>query len=212
MKLLQRLFYFIGIACLLFVVYYRVWFLRQPERNVPTETTAFISPANGKIVAIKKYNTSLLDETKQETGVIRLWTQDVDTSGTIISIQMNVANVHYQRASTDATLIDKRHVPGDFKNAVVMSNDFGIRFENEHNEMLFETPSGTKYKLVQIAGFVARRIEDFLSPNQQVKKGEVIGLIKLGSQVTVVLPQSANVVANIGDVVTDGETILARID
>jgi phosphatidylserine decarboxylase len=212
MKIVQRLLYFIGIVCLLFVVYYRVWFLRQPERNIPTDATAFISPANGKIVSIKTYNTTLLDETKQETGVIKLWTQDVDTAGTIISIQMNVANVHYQRASTDATLIDKRHVPGDYKNAVVMSNDFGIRFENEHNEMLFETTSGTKYKLIQIAGFVARRIEDYLTPDQKIKKGDVIGLIKLGSQVTVVLPKSAVVTAKVGDLVIDGESILAKID
>lgn len=42
-----------------------------------------------------------------------------------------------------------------------MSNP-AATFENEHNIMLFQTPSGTKYKVIQIAGTMARRIESFI--------------------------------------------------
>jgi len=74
---------------------------------------------------------------------------------------------------------------------------------------LLETPRGTKYKVVQIAGFLARRIEDYLQPNQSLHQGDVIGLIKFGSQITVVLPHTAKVLAKKNEVVVDGESVLA---
>jgi phosphatidylserine decarboxylase len=47
-------------------------------------------------------------------------------------------------------------------------------------------------------------------PNQVVKQGDVIGLIKLGSQVTVLLPHDVTVLVKNGDVTVDGETILGK--
>lgn len=192
------------------IFYYRFWFLRQPERNIPQNESVFVSPCNGKIVSIKPWNRESLVETKGEFGAINVWTKDVDTAGTIVSIQMDVTNVHYQRAPVSSKLISEEYVPGSFNNAVQMSNEYGIRFENENNQLLFETASGKKFKVIQIAGFLARRIEDYVEPNQSVQQGDVIGLIKLGSQITVILPYGIPVTAKVGDVVTDGETPLAE--
>jgi len=193
-----------------FLLYYKFWFLRFPERNIPNDNTVFVSPANGKIVAIAPWNSETLTVTKEKFGAINVWTKDVDTAGTIVSIQMNVTNVHFQRTPLASKLLSKRHVSGSFNNAVLMSNEYGIRFENEHNELLFEATDGKRYKLVQVAGFVARRIVDYVSPGQDLKQGDLVGLIKLGSQVTVLLPSGVNVNAQVGDVVTEGETVLAN--
>lgn len=209
-KTIRYTFYSLAGLIVLLLVYYRVWFLRQPERNIPNNESVFVSPANGTIVSINPYHAAAVKIEKGELGAINTWTKDVDTVGTIISIQMNVANVHYQRAPLSAKVINEVYTKGDFNNAVVMSNEYGIRFENEHNEMLFETANGTRFKLIQIAGFVARRIEDYVSKDQQVKQGDVIGLIKLGSQVTVVLPHTLNPNVKLGDVVIEGETVLAK--
>ena len=189
--------------------YYKFWFLRQPERNIPHNPSVFVSPANGKVVSVKRWNTESLREHKGDMGFINVWTKDVDTAGIIISIQMDPTNVHYQRAPTDAKLISEKYTTGSFHNAVVMSNDYGIRFENEHNEMLFESNHGVRYKVIQIAGFLARRIVDFVEKDQVVKQGDVIGLIKLGSQVTVLLPHGLNVLVEPGNISVDGETVLA---
>jgi phosphatidylserine decarboxylase len=194
----------------LFLLYYKFWFLRFPERNIPNDNSVFVSPANGKIVAIAPWNSETLVVTKEKFGAINVWTKDVDTAGTIVSIQMNVTNVHFQRAPLASKLLSERHVSGSFNNAVLMSNEYGIRFGNEHNELLFEATDGKRFKLVQVAGFVARRIVDYVSPNQELKQGELVGLIKLGSQVTVLLPHGVKVNANVGDVVTEGETVLAN--
>jgi phosphatidylserine decarboxylase len=209
-KFLNWLVYTAIILAVFLFTYYQVWFLRQPVRNCPANDHVFVSPANGKIVSIHKWNSQSLVVTKEEYGAINVWTKDVDTAGTIISIQMDVTNVHYQRAPVAGKVIAETYTHGSFHNAVQMSNEYGIRFENEHNEFLMETAGGKRYKVIQIAGFLARRIVDYTKPGQVVKQGDVIGLIKLGSQVTVLLPHDVEVVAKNGDVTIDGETILAK--
>lgn len=168
----------------------------------------FVSPANGTIVSITHWNTDSLLIRKEEHGAINVWTSDVDTAGTIVSIQLNIANVHYQRAPVAGRVISEKYVRGSFHNAVSMSNEYGIRFENEHNEFLMESPAGSKYKVIQIAGLLARRIVSYERPGDQVKQGDVIGLIKLGSQVTVIFPHDVLVTAKIGEEVVDGETMI----
>ncbi len=213
MKQLQKIFKYITIALVVFVVgfllFYRFWFLRCPERKIDLSENTFVSPANGEIVSITKFNQEWIDVTKEKFGVIHLWTNDVDTAGYIISIQMNPSHVHYQRMPVNGKIVSHKHTSGSFNNAILMSNDMGIRFENEHNEILLENSEGKKFKVVQIAGFVARRIVDFVQPDMQKKKGELIGLIKLGSQITVVLPQGYKPNVEIGKTVTDGESVLA---
>jgi phosphatidylserine decarboxylase len=210
MKVLRAIIYTAIVLAVFLFTYYQVWFLRQPVRNIPGNEHVFVSPANGKIVSIHKWNSASLVVTKEEFGAINVWTKDVDTAGTIISIQMDVTNVHYQRAPVAGKVLAETYTQGSFHNAVQMSNDYGIRFENEHNEILMETPSGKRYKVIQIAGFLARRIVDMTVPHQVVKQGDVIGLIKLGSQVTVLLPHDVQVLVKNGDVTVDGETILGK--
>ncbi len=210
MKWFRRICYTGAGLLIFFLIFYRVWFLRQPGRNIPAKENVFVSPANGKVVSVREWNQEVLRECKGDLGVINVWTKDVDTAGTIISIQMNPMNVHYQRAPTGAKVISKQYSSGSFNNAVTMCNDYGIRFENEHNELLLQTASGKNYKVIQIAGFLARRIEDYVNPGQNIKQGDVIGLIKLGSQVTVILPRGIKPKVKSGDITIDGETIIAE--
>lgn len=83
-------------------------------------------------------------------------------------------------------------------------------FQNEYHSMLFETPEKYQFRVIQIAGFVARRIVDFLDPGQAVQQGENIWLIKLWSQVSIILDKNFEVTAEVGDTVIDGETVLAK--
>jgi phosphatidylserine decarboxylase len=210
MRFLKRLLILILVIAGLLFAYYELWFLRKPDRNIPFNESVFVSPANGVVVSIKKWDGVILKELKGELGVVNVWTKDVDTAGTVISIQMDPTHVHFQRAPASGKVISEKYNKGDFNNAVVMSNEYGIRFENEHNEILMENLSGKRYKIIQIAGFVARRIEEYVSPGQAVKQGEVIGLIKLGSQVTVILPNGIKPLVTVGMTTIDGETILAK--
>ena len=195
--------------------FYKLWFLRAPSRKIPKDDSLFVSPANGKIIAIKKIDTDTMTETKDapltERGAIKILAKDVSSSVTIISIMLQVTDVHYQRACTSGIILDTKYTIGNKDNAIIMPDEQFSRYENEHNEVLIQMDNGLKYKVVQIAGFVARQIECFVKPSQHVNQGQILGVIKFGSQVTVVLPASVNVVAKVGDYLTDGETVIAKI-
>lgn len=81
--------------------------------------------------------------------------------------------------------------------------------QNEYNAMLFESENWVRYRIVQIAGTVARRIVSFVDVDDTVKQWEVIWLIKFWSQVTIIFDSNVEVIAKIWDKVIDGETVLA---
>ncbi len=211
MRRLTKLLLFVFILVLLLFAYYRLWFLRQPERTAPLDETVFVSPANGVVAAVANWNSDSL-ALRKDLGTISVLTGDLGAQGTLISIEMDVTNVHYQRAPIRSRFMGSVYRPGKFRNALVQTNPYGFRLENEHNALLFETGSGLRYKVVQIAGLLARRIVDYMDPGQAVEQGEVIGLIKLGSQVTLILPQGVRPAVEAGQTVVDGETVVARID
>lgn len=208
--MLKKILISLGILFLLSFAYYQFWFLRQPERTIPFNETTFLSPANGKVVGVTYWEQDTL-EWQKDNGAVEVLTRNIDKSGWLIAIEMDVTHVHYQRLPVSSQLISKKYTTGKFKNALVQTNDYGFRFENERNSLLFETPNGLKYKVVQIAGLLARRIEDYVEPEENVTQGEIIGLIKLGSQVALVLPNTVEPTVEVGDIVTDGESVLARI-
>ncbi|MEZ4963174.1 MAG: phosphatidylserine decarboxylase [Saprospiraceae bacterium] len=209
--LLTRIVVFLLLLAVALVAYYQCWFLRQPGRQVPANQAVFISPANGRVAAVVHwYSDSLAWE--KDAGVVQILTKDIGGSGYLIAIEMDVTNVHYQRAPIDSRLIKSDYTNGRFNNALIQTNRFGLRLENERNDLLFETDKGLRYKVVQVAGLLARRIEDYVEPGQPVKQGDVIGLIKLGSQVGLVLPETVRPTVRVGQLVIDGETVVGEID
>lgn len=189
--------------------YYRLWFLRQPERTPPADDHVFVSPANGRVAAVAQWDSTTL-KLRKDRGVIQVLTADIGPRGTLISIEMDITNVHYQRAPVRSRFLGSVYRRGQFRNALITTNEYGFRLENEHNALLFETPDGLRYKVVQIAGLLARRIVDFVEPGQTLAQGEVIGLIKLGSQVTLILPEGVTPTVKPGQVVVDGETVVGE--
>lgn len=210
-NLLKKLFigFLVVVAALL--AYYQFWFLRQPARVIPNDSSAFISPANGMVAAVIHWTSDSLAWEK-DAGVVQVMTKDVDSSGWLIAIEMDVTNVHYQRAPMAGRFLRNEYVHGQFNNALIQTNRFGLRLENERNDMLFEAKNGMHYKVVQVAGLVARRIVDYVEDGQEVAAGDVIGLIKLGSQVGLILPENTKPLVKVGETVTDGETILAKVE
>ncbi|MCB9809803.1 phosphatidylserine decarboxylase [Candidatus Peribacteria bacterium] len=207
MKLLRPLLYSLLGAAALSLGFYYGYFLRLPARDIPLNQTHFLSPANGTVILIEPWEGEQLTIEKGARGALRTWTDGVDTHGTLVSIQMTPLNVHYQRLPLTTTLVEKHYVPGNTQNAMSGTT----RYENEHNILTFETEAGVRFSVVQIAGAFARRIEDFLTVGETYAQGQVIGLIRLGSQVSVVLPSSLTPTVSLGQSVIDGETVLATL-
>jgi phosphatidylserine decarboxylase len=163
-------------------------FFRDPPRRAPAGEGLVLSPADGRIVK-----------------VVQTKDPHADRPALLISVFMNVFNVHSNRVSVAGTVRRVEYFPGSFVNADLDK----ASLENERNAVVLDTPQGA-VTLVQVAGLVARRILCYVKPGQAVVAGERYGFIRFGSRVDVYLPADAVPRVVIGQKVSATETVLAE--
>ncbi len=188
---------------------WKLLFLRNPKRTIPPGKN-LVSPADGTIIEVFQYHDSSVELFKgnhRALGYIKTMTEDVARHGYIVSIFMSPLDVHYNRTPLSGDIVSVRHSAGKF----LPANTFRSGLINEKTEIVIKN-AVIRVKIIQIAGFLAKRIETFVQPNDKVKKGQLVGLINLGSQVTLVLPRSVTLTVSKGQKVTAGETIIAKIN
>lgn len=186
-----------------FLLFYNFYFLRDPARQIPVGNN-IVSPADGKVLMVKKFKGDKIDIDKRFLGHVKTFTKDVCKEGYLISIFMNIFDVHINRAPISGVVKSIKHSDGKFLNAESPESTF----ENENVQTIFQDGS-FKIKVIQIAGLIARRIVPFIKTNEKIIKGQRMGLIKLGSQVTLILPANVKVKVHKGQRVLAGETIIA---
>lgn len=191
----------IGILVFLFVLY-KFWFLRDPDRKIPSGNNV-VSPADGRVIRIMPFDNTEVMVQKGLAGQIKVLTEDVAEEGNIVSIFMSPADVHINRAPIKGEIKYVKYHSGAFRPAKY----FDAVFDNENAQTLI-VDKKLRVKVIQIAGIMARRVVSFLKPGQFVEKGERIGLIKLGSQCTLVLPKQVKLKVKEGDYVYGGSTII----
>ena len=123
-----------------------------------------------------------------------------------ISIFLSVTDVHVNRAPYGGKVTEVIYKPGRF----VPAYRSEASRENESNRMTIDGPDGV-VGVKQIAGILARRIVCRARPDDVLERGQRYGLIRFGSRTDLFLPADAAVVAEIGDKVRGGETILAHL-
>lgn len=169
-------------------------FFRDPERYPPAnEPKGILSPADGRICLIRK---------------IPMPKQIADNENEVwcVSVFMSVMNVHVNRAPFDAEVVKKVYVPGKFFNA---SLDKASE-DNERCLYMMQTPDGSRFGVVQIAGLVAKRIVPFVDVGAKLSRAERFGLIRFGSRLDVYLPEGVEPAVSIGQTMVAGETVLGR--
>ena len=162
-----------------------LWFFRDPEREVPQEPGAIVSPADGKVTEVA--------------------TVEIDGSPrTRISIFLNVFNVHVNRSPIGGVVEKVEYRTGRFGNAMGAVS-------SEHNEQNIVTVRNGVQTLVfkQIAGLIARRIVFTKKVGDPLERGERIGLIKFGSRCDVIFDTGAELRVKVGDKVAGGSSVLA---
>ena len=158
-------------------------FCRHPRRRVPLDPDGWVAPADGRVVAVG----STLD------------------GRVYVGIFMNVWNVHVNRAPREGRIVSVLHQKGRFLPAF---HHRAVRV-NEQIHTVVETDRGS-YRVIQIAGILARRIRFWKAPDVLLRRGEPFGMILLGSRVDVILPPGVTVAVKPGMKTRAGETILAR--
>jgi len=177
-----------GLAVTTFVL----CFFRDPERFIPEKEHTVVSPADGKILLVEKISDDLY--LQQEAYKI--------------SIFMNVFNVHVNRLPFSGTVKKIIYTPGKFHSA---DSNKGALY-NENCATILEGDSGVTIAFVQVAGLIARRIINWLEPEDKAVKGERFGLIRFGSRVDVFLPADTAIAVEKGQKVRAGETIIGYLN
>lgn len=124
-----------------------------------------------------------------------------------VSVFMSPLNVHVNRAPVGGEIMSVRHTPGAFHAAF---RDYASE-RNERNLIVLSDARGRQHAMVQIAGYLARRIVCRLHPHDTVRCGERIGLIMFGSRVDHFIPPDYRVVVKTGERVRAGESMIAEL-
>jgi phosphatidylserine decarboxylase len=167
-----------------------IQFFRDPPRPVPTQANAVLAPADGRIVKVEKARDAY---TQRDT--------------LLISVFMNVFNVHSNRSPIDGIVERIEYSPGKFVNADLDK----ASTENERNALVLKMAVGERISVVQVAGLIARRILCYVKPGQTLERGERYGFIRFGSRVDVYLPLTARPKVAVGDIVYATSTIIAEL-
>ncbi len=165
-------------------------FFRDPPRAIPQEAGAVLSPCDGRVIKVER-------------------TQDTygEREAILVSVFMNVFNVHSNRSPLDGTIKKIQYFPGKFVNADLDK----ASTENERNAVVLKTSDDHIVTFVQVAGLIARRILCYVKVGDVLTKGQRYGFIRFGSRVDVYLPLDAQVKVSIGDKVAATTTILAAL-
>lgn len=195
----------IVIAAVFLLILFLLNFYRDPKRTVP-KGSSIVSPADGRVISIIRTSKKNITISKGLLGKIKVLTGGIADECHVISIFMSPFDVHINRAPIEGKIKSIKHSKGKFFGAYNLEKSL----ENEKNEIIIQNKE-LKIKVVQIAGFLARRIKCFVHANQKINKGGKIGMITLGSQATLVLPKGIRLKVKIGDKVKAGESIIASI-
>lgn len=168
-----------------------ITFFRNPERVIPADPSTLVSPADGTVTNVEEVE-------EPELGKVFR-----------ISIFLSIFNVHVNRSPFDGEVTDIRYFPGEYLDA--RNPDSAVRNEQLWIDLIDPT-SKRPMRVKQISGAIARRIVCWLKAGDVLKKGERIGMIKLGSRTDVLIPAgtATEVCVKVGDKVAGGATVLLR--
>ena len=171
---------------LLLLAAFFLWFFRDPERAIPAQPGAIVSPADGKVTLVS---------TVMHDG----------HPAPHISIFLNVFDVHVNRAPIAGVVQEVEYRRGRFRNAM----GAGSAVENEQNIVTLHG-DGQRVQFKQIAGLLARRIVFTPRPGDKLARGQRVGMIKFGSRVDVIFPPGTQIAVKVGDHVRGGASVIAH--
>ena len=177
---------------LLFVllILYTMAFFRDPDRVVPADANSVVAAADGVVADIIEID---------EPDVVK-------TRMRRVGIFLSVFDVHTNRAPVDGQIIYKKAHAGlclDARHAYCTT-------KNRAMTWAFRNPRGT-FVVRQLTGMIARRIVGWSKVGDELKKGEHFGMIRFGSRTEVYFPLDAEVLVKVGDRVTGGTSVIARL-
>jgi phosphatidylserine decarboxylase len=159
-----------------------LWFFRDPERRSPPGDV-MVAPADGKVISIRNG----VDEPSR------------------VSVFLNIFNVHVARAPVGGRIQSLTYSKGKFRVASLEA----ASLENEKSTFDLDA-GGSRVVFSLVAGLIARRIVTYKKSGDAVATGDRVGLMKFGSRVDVFMGNEWKIIAETGQKVKAGVTVIAR--
>jgi len=167
-----------------------LFFFRDPNRPITTDTDAVLAPADGRVMVAGV-----------PPGVAcppGNWQQ--------ISIFLSPMDVHVNRLPISGRVTNVEYHPGRFLPA----------YRAEAGDLKAYTQvtidhDGQPIVVRQIVGVLARRIVCRVKEGASVQAGERFGVMKFGSRMDIFVPPSAALTVKVNDKVVGGVTVIARL-
>jgi len=169
---------------------YTLVFFRDPVRLAPADANSVVAAADGKITDIVEID---------EPDVLKTKTRR-------IGIFLSIFDVHTNRAPIDGRIVYREHRKG----LCVDARRPDCSEKNEAMTWAFQNPR-VAIVVRQLTGAIARRIVAWANVGDELRKGERFGMIRFGSRTEVYLPLTATVLVKVGEHVSGGSTIIARL-
>jgi phosphatidylserine decarboxylase len=167
-------------------------FFRDPERVSMAGESDVLSPADGRIINVKRVPS------------VRF----VNKPAMKISIFMSIFDVHVNRIPISGTIEGLLYKKGRF----MAANIAQASEENEQNWLWISSDSSAGIVITQVAGLIARRIVCWPELGDRVTRGERFGMIRFGSRMDVYVPEDSEILVSPGRHVYAGETVLCRMN
>jgi phosphatidylserine decarboxylase len=165
-----------------------LFFFRDPDRRVVSKPDVVLSPADGRVMVAGAAETGAAPQGR--------WKQ--------VSIFLSPMDVHVNRIPVSGTVKRIAYTPGRFLPAYRPD----AATANERTEIWIDH-GGQTIVARQVVGILARRVVCRLQGEAVVRAGDRYGIMKFGSRMDVFMPESAEIVVEVGDSVRGGETIIA---
>jgi phosphatidylserine decarboxylase len=212
-----------------------VWFYRDPIRTPEsTGAHAIISPADGQIVYIKRFENGAVYSEKLGRRIdlteIAELPQTAGRGGWILGIYMSPFDVHFNYAPVAGTVTAQRYTKADANLPMVDLSEYiriaflrrpfdnfaaAFHLQNERNTVLIEPSAEASaagqptVAVVEIADKFVNKIDILAREGDPVKIGDKLGFIKRGSQVDVIVfDDDVTWTAKFGEQVYGGRTLL----
>lgn len=165
-----------------------LFFFRDPERRIPMQDDAVLSPADGRVL--------VAGDVIPEAAPPGTWRQ--------VSIFLSPMDVHVNRVPVSGRVTRVVLTPGRFLPAY--RHDAGTI--NERSEIWIDH-NGKMVVARQIVGMLARRVVCRVAVGATVRAGDRYGIMKFGSRMDIFLPPTAQILVAVGNTVRGGETVIA---
>ena len=199
------------IILVLFVLLFLYRFFRNPKRVIPGGADDIVSSADGRVIYIKELEVNQMPVTIKKMRVAELSeitkTDLLTRPCYLIGIAMTLFDVHMNRAPIDGTVTFIRHTPG----TAIGLNTPSSTITNERNTVIFKRGDGITAGIVQIAARGVKRCIVASKEGDRVARGEIIGKIRWGSQLDMIIPRNCEILVREGEQVYAGSTIIGRL-